>query len=184
MVDPNPNLVNPWISRFSYAGDGVKILGLTYPAPPSLIVIFIPPPLWAGDLPTFRVNEVVVPTDSTPIVALYAGSDPGFSLFCLGYEWLLVLLSWSHVNVNAFVEIATTLFAFNIPEEAADTNVWSVVLVEGTESKTWIANVLTVVLAIDTHLLKIGSVDLGYGCWVWLPSSSHVNIKEFSSILT
>ena len=54
---------------------------------------FNAPPLPAGDLPTFKVNEVVVPTDSTPNVALYAGSDPGFSLFGLGYECKLTLLS-------------------------------------------------------------------------------------------
>ena len=68
--------------------------------------------------------------------------------------------------------------------EVADTNVWTVVFVDGITSNTSTVNVFALTSLIITHLPLTGSVGLGYKCPVALSSLAHVNVRELSAILT
>ena len=66
----------------------------------------------------------------------------------------------------------------------ADTNVCTVVFVEGADASVCKVNVLASITVIFTHFLLIGSVALGYGWLVALLSWAHVNVIAPSAILT
>ena len=68
--------------------------------------------------------------------------------------------------------------------EVADTNVWTVVFVDGITSNTSTVNVFALTSLIIIHLPLTGSVDLGYKWLVESASLAHVNVRELSAILT
>ena len=87
------------------------------------------------------------------------------------------------MKFNEFGAILTRLPCLVILFWTQLTKLWSVIFVEGTESRTCTSKVFVVTLETGTHLSRIGSVILGYSWSVPYPSWAQLNLNALSAIL-